>query len=313
MGLQQSSPSPRADREEKRRRRDFEIADRPIWSSPPEWLYLPHLGIGGGQQLRTSSSCASTTVHASADDAHEVAGTAGIRGRAASPGTRQPSQSVDSLRRVEESAAAAQGDSRPIGTAATCPLAPRRSDVRGRAETKLAARNSGLSISLADHAERVDRKRAQGRLTPELTATDRLAALRRRLEERVRARAGEVPTDNFAKAGGEHGEPAVLKEAERSSCAESSSKEDVKIHLVHAGGGIRMTTAERPRADQGGVGNGAGTLEDIGGGARGSAPLHGDIISNFVAPVDAATAAAARRVAWHTSEVTAPADAVGSN
>ncbi len=310
---QRRGGSPRAEREEKRRRCVLVGARQPIWSSPPEWLYLPHLGIGGGQQLRTSSPCASTSVHASADDAFEVAGTAAIRGRAASPGSRPPQPFVVSSRRVENSAIGALDANLQLGTPTPGPHAPRRGDIRSRAEAKLAARNAGLAISLADHAERVDRRSAQGRPTPALSATDRLAALRRRLEERVRAKVDADPTDDAAGARGEQGGPLVLEEATHSSSAVPTSTEDDKIHLVHVGGGIRSTTAKRPREAHEGGGQGAGALAEVGGGARGSALQHGANLSTIVAPMDAATAAAARQVAWHTTGVMAPAGAEGSN
>ncbi len=312
-GLQQRNPSPCAEREEKRRRRDFASEDLPIWSRPPTWMYLPHLGIGGGQLLGDLSSDAVATVHASADGTYQVAGTAVSRGRTTSPGTRTPSAPAASSMQAVNLIAATRDASHPRDAPAPSATAPRSCSDGHRSESKLAARHAGIAISLADHAERVEHKKAQGRPSTALTAAERMTALRRRLEERVNARAEEVPADCMASARGETGGPPLLEGAGHSSCSVPSSKEDAKIHLVHARGGIRLTTAERSRAEHGGVATGASALEDAGGGARGPAPPLGAAISDPFAPVDAASAAAARCVAWHTTETTASAAAEGSN
>ncbi len=183
---------------------------------------------------------------------------------------------------------------RPLGAATLAPPAPLQDDVRCRAEARLAARNAGLAISLADHAERVDRKRARGHVTQALSAADRLAALRRRLEERVRTRADVVA--------------AAQAEADHSSGEVRTSNEDAKIHPLHVGGGIRSTTAWRPRDDREGVGEGAGAQDGVGGAARGSVLQQGADSYTCEAPVGAAIAAAARQVAWHTRDATARAE-----
>ncbi len=109
------------------------------------------------------------------DDARARA--AQIRGRGTSPGTRRPT-----------------------------PL--------DRAREKLAARNAHLARSLSDHAERVEKRKAQGgSSTPPVTPAERMAALRRRLAARGRedaqgtsllspaAAAAGIVTEAAARAG----------------------------------------------------------------------------------------------------------------
>ncbi len=60
-------------------------------------------------------------------------------------------------------------------------------DALSRARRRLAARNSLLEQSLADHAERVDRRNRDGDRAQQPTAAERMAALRRRLVERQAA------------------------------------------------------------------------------------------------------------------------------
>jgi hypothetical protein len=89
----------------------------------------------------------------------------GIRGRGESPGSRRPT-----------------------------PL--------DRAKERLAARNAHLAVSLGLHAERVEKRKSQTAHDPVGTsAAERLAAIRRRLHERIGRRDTQTPTGRATASG----------------------------------------------------------------------------------------------------------------
>ncbi len=301
--------SPPAEHKAKRRRCDLAEAQRPIWGCPPAWMYLPHLGIGGGRDLLPTSSCTSASLHAGADDYLEVAGAAAIRGRASSPGIRRPPRLAVDSRRI---------GALPEQDPASSPLAatpkprssdPRSDSARSKAEAKLAARNAGIATSLADHAERVDKRSAQGRQPPVQSVAERMAALRRRLEERVSGKRSAGPIDDAAACG--QGQRAAAEQATHGSRAAPTSKEDGKIHLLQEARRIHSATAKRPQEMQPvheRCGDGGGTLEEDRGGAWDPAPRPGAARPAIVGPLNTAAASAASRVAWHSTADTAQAD-----
>ncbi len=285
----------------KRRRCEPTAEPRPTWCYPPAWMYLPHLGVGGGQELRPAAPCNSSSLHASADDTSYVAGAAAIRGRAEPPGTRRTTPPRACLDRVAASTDVATTGRPPGAATTTSSHGPRPSGAVNRAAERLAARNAGLAISLAHHAERVGMKDAKGRRAPELSAADRMAALRRRISERREPRAAAEPlvgtTDGVDVA------QSAACEGRHLSQAVPASNEDDQIHQLHEGVGIRVTTAQRPcrePRDQVHHVVGVGEHGGHGDGARDSAPRHGGDCSALGDSVATATEAAAAQVAWHT-------------
>ncbi len=258
---------------------------RPIWSGPPAWLYLPHLGIGSGQDLQPAapSSSPSPSLHASADDMPKVAGTAGIRGRDASPGSRD------------------------AAAAATPPRAQEPRTVGCKAAERLAARNAGIAISLAHHAERVSIKDARGRRPLVQTPAERMAALRRRIGER------HGPADVLDPLGSPlHRQDQLAQEASRvrghDDQSVPASIEDDKIHQLHGSPRIRMTTASRPSYGHNVIllrESGGDERAGHGGGAWGSALLQCEGCSPPAGEVAAAVHAAAAQAAWHSNLSTA--------
>ncbi len=83
------------------------------------------------------------------------------------------------------------------------------SDVMAAARARIAARHSGITISLADHAERVAKKNMRGRSSDTQTVAERMAALRRRISERRHAVAADGDARGAA-AGGLHQREASI-------------------------------------------------------------------------------------------------------
>ncbi len=110
-----------------------------------------------------------------AENGERPAGAA-IRGRDDPPG---PNVANDTSDPRAAAAARIRGHDPVPGTAG--------GDALSRARQRLAARHSLLAQSLADHAERVDRRSRDGGRVQQPTAAERMAALRRRLAERQAA------------------------------------------------------------------------------------------------------------------------------
>ncbi len=170
------------------------------WMRPPSWLYPPpHIYHGTDDGTQDSEAKRRRQQTAGPDDAEAIGGNAiavewptlaaatqsarhdGIRGRGPTPGA-QSSNAVqtDAIRGPVDGPGAHQQDGRLSG-----------------AQQKLALRNWHLRISLEHHAERVNNKRnrAQGG-SGGPTATERLAALRRRIADRAEGRHADAEEDN---------------------------------------------------------------------------------------------------------------------
>ncbi len=298
----------------------------PLWMRTPAWLYLPH------QEPPVA------TLHAGNDEVQGLPTIADgdqeptvIRGRSKSPGTRKPT-----------------------------PL--------DRARERLAARNAHLAISLNLHAERVEKRKAQAApVSGSASAAERLAAIRRRLHDRLDKGATRTPTgrDDASEttASGTVAEPARMHDEKeqpsktaigadlmrgrgngdvptatqaghpwtqegaevqrqanarhrqimRSGSGARSEEddtpetgewsiEDLKMHQnkLHAVG-IRMTTACARRGDSNCEDGAKGTAEDAGGCVENRPTEEEGRRGGHVAPPNAASAAAASRVAWHTN------------
>ncbi len=104
-----------------------------------------------------------------------------------------------------------------------------RRDAVSRARQRLDAQHSLITQSLADHAERVNRRERNGDRAPQPTAAERMAALRRRLAERQANNRGGATTVAEAedlqqpRTGG-----STVHDARG-----TSSIEDAKIHFAH--------------------------------------------------------------------------------
>ncbi len=298
----------------------------PIWMRAPSWLYLPHQEHTA---VATNVGTDSALGHPTAADGD--AETPGIRGRTASPGTRKLS-----------------------------PL--------DRAKERLAARNAHLAVSLHQHAQRVEKRKAQvPHEAGTATAAERLAAIRRRLHARldkgdVQAANGcvttgtptasrlmvgtlrtcvgqERPCEPHMGAGGgcssssgdapEASRDRHLRMQDRDGMQGQTqgqhhltvrdvnatrseedntpetgewSIEDPKIHHseMHAVG-IRMTTACSRQGFSTGNGGIEAAADDTGGGVELRTLEAEGLRGGHVAPPSAACAAAASRVAWHST------------
>jgi hypothetical protein len=199
---------------------------------PPEWMYLPHLGIGGGwtpipAEGNSAVGCPREVEHDTGSDRPLDAAAVGIRGRVdlplQPPGAARAvpanvSPDNDSLaggQRDGQRGHALAGDAAPGG------------EIRGRAHTPgprseasaaLDVANSRIARSLADHAERVAKRlRCHG---PQVgpTAAERLQALRRRVAARVSA-AADAPV-------------ATAADASRTVAARRGREDDASLNQV---------------------------------------------------------------------------------
>ncbi len=124
-----------------------------------------------------------------------------------------------------------------------------KEDRLAAARRRIATKNSNIAISLADHAERVARKKARGTDTTAPTAAERLAALRRRISERQSdgtmangATAGGSQRLDASIGGERHGSAATCSSGGVLESSDTpASNEDDKMHLN--GNGIVSTAA----------------------------------------------------------------------
>ncbi len=248
----------------------------PIWMRPPAWLYLPHLDELGAGAARPGA-------HGDERDEHRRDGCGAIRGQPPLPGA-QP-DTVTGCGRGSSGGAAC---SATIIRGLNCEPGPRPAPLRDRAQQLLEARHSGLEQSLADHAERVSRRRAREPVPgTQTSAIERMAALHRRVAERasrtLTAR-GHDPRGNGELNGGmgSSGAAEGCDDALRCQqvCAvgprgigtklEASSGpasiEDVKMHSIHvshvhdatASTGQQAATADVTSSAAAAVGGGGG-------------------------------------------------------
>ncbi len=284
----------------------------PVWMRTPSWLYLPHL-VPPATVMHVQDGDGRQDEVGVAEGMH----TARIRGRDTSPGTRR--------------------------------LTPLE-----RAREKLAARNAHLARSFNDHAERVEKRKAQGRSpTGIATAAERIAAIRRRLAARQAAEGMVTDLRDPVAAAGGGGRPMV--EGEMSSTSAGShelsgghgtdagrprgqpqdavhdreprshrrtdyadsqppaeeeetpetgawSTEDPKIHYapLHANR-IQMPSACTSRGGRNSTGDTSRHADAAGNGAQHRSREEVGRQRGDAAPPDAASEAAASRVAWHTA------------
>ncbi len=184
-------------------------ASRPAWGQPA-WLYLPHLGIGTGEELIEDVRSAKRRRPAVSVQQHPVlapvaGGAPATGGSDLAPGAssleanaraschpapiRGPSRHSHRLGAGDDcQRAVAEGDSisglgHQLGSSrARCSAAVRAREVR------TAAQRAAIQRSLDDHAERVANKRMREAGAPSAvpSAADRLAAIRERVAGRQR-------------------------------------------------------------------------------------------------------------------------------
>ncbi len=233
------------------------------WEREPSWLYLPHII----SEDRTRPMRASD-------------GTAKRRRRNEGAVGDVGDTGID----VEPAAAAGDEAQHVVGNRATL-RTTRREEAWERAEERLAARNLHLKRSLDDHAERVEKRRRLG-LQEDVhrpSATERLAAIRRRLADRRGAASAEGN-----------------RRLELTSSTSSRSNEDDKIHYPNEDVVQSDDPAEGTREGQPAGASNAGGGGAVGSLASGATPQHRIVDSTGAAPVHDAAAHAASWCAWHS-------------
>ncbi len=289
------------------------------WERQPSWMYLPHLldraedrqrdkageqrpeverssGSGGGnvgmdRELQMHAAEGATRGGQAGD------GSAGhaIRGQRAVPGPEDAESRGGEVDGAAHAAAQIRG---PL----TEPGARRGGGPAATAQQRLDARNAHLSISLAQHADRVRKRRQEcpnAGVGP--TPGERVAALRRRIaEKRLRGQAHDAAVEV---GGGSTSAPGVDEQSREEPTA-WSNEDPHKIHLCMD----LEANVTRIRIDTAG-GGGSGRRE-MGAGSRdmtldSGACGDGQSAGAGVAAVRAETAAdwAADHVAWHTSSL----------
>ncbi len=239
----------------KRRRIQGSGATSPLWMSPPSWMYLPHLGIGAGEDLLAAQRDLLGGLHGGGDAGEQTVAAAQIRGRGASPGEEGE---AGGRRPAERTRGGADGRNGDHGLRRREAAAPRRDD--GGADPHAAIR-----ISLDQHAERVAKRARVMSAVPQpagSTAGQRLAALRERViaratarnrggeaaealggeaERRSRETAERCPAPALAVVGdvhlgaGDDGEPRGRGEGANGQLeSEWRTSEVLKMHLLHA-------------------------------------------------------------------------------
>ncbi len=245
---------------------------------------------------------AGSTLHGAVGGGHCAAGGGQIRGRGDAPGASREKQggrdASGAGRRGGEPAEQA-----PLAAAATADNS-RRHLLQRLKEAHLATRkqqlqevadkrNAGLVQSFNDHAERVARRRGRGDAEDaeerRPTAADRMAAIRRRINERTACNNGKDPSDRSV--GAEEG-LAGGRQAEESAGDVVRRNELLKIHLPTRAGAARRIH-DPACLDRGDNVEDARRRSTEAAGAQVAAAGVG------CASVPSATANAASRAAWH--------------
>ncbi len=255
-----------------------------IWNQPPSWLYLPSLGIGTGADLMPIALL-TTSSESSSGSQQPVADAARIRGRGDTPGPSHQDLAGERSRLADSPSSSRWTAAREeVDTASTLATS---ASAEGHMEEKLSAamkkitnRNASIAISLADHAERVARKRARGNVTATQSAAERMEALRRRITER-RCAGAKADVAKEATAGGAQGMAASIGDGSHGCAAACSngnvidpndkppSNEDDKIHLNL---NVYVGTADTSRGEEVEAGgNGLADSATSGGGGRNAA------------------------------------------
>jgi hypothetical protein len=288
------------------------------WERQPSWMYLPHLldraegyRQGGAEDHRPEGASGSSSGWGSVGanrglqphgaegatsggPAGEGPGGHAIRGQPTVPGPE------NAVRRSGEADGAVPTTEEIRGLPME-PGAQGGGGARTRAQQRLEARNAHLSISLAQHADRVRKRRQQCPNAGEgPTPSERVAALKRRIEEkRMRGQAHSATSGVGVGTSNVSG----MEEQSRQEPAVRSNEDPNKIHYCMNLGadviGIQMDTAGgggggRRRGAADGCSN--GTLDSAARGGGQSAAAGGAAV-----PVETAAVRAAYHVAWHTS------------
>ncbi len=313
------------------------------WERRPDWEYLPHLDDRGGGAPTAGAQIAlgDMALHSPrrvegalghrecsiADATSADAGAGEIRGRDLPPGTR--GQAVDSTE--------IRGQRHLPGPTAEAGVA--------RAQERLNAKNVHLARSLADHAERVNRRSIAGDRPVGPSAAARLEALRRRVAERLGAKAnmetqerGEAVHGGAAEVAAERSGKLVGDDGAR-ECDGETGRTSTSSRIVdtnrRSGGAAAegLGSMRRAAASSGTCGNAESVAKDsgnrclgdeceLGAGVRDSieeykihqgaeVEAHGrGARPSTLATVDTATAAAAAADAWHACERPRAADGV---
>ncbi len=186
-----------------------------LWSSPPSWLYLPSLGIWGGQRHDLDDGVAGRGAkrrriitgqsgERDHDCSHVDDGSASMVADAECAYRNVPGASADayprgfrvqadsighgSAHRAQHGGARIQGRDLPgaqVGGGSGGP---------SRAEARLAAQHASIRRSLDDHADRVARKARAGIVTVQPTAAERMASIRARIVARAAVAPARVET-----------------------------------------------------------------------------------------------------------------------
>ncbi len=213
-----------------------------------------------------------------------------IRGHGGVPGPVTGNERMEAM--CDERGARADGAAQlaATGRGASDQRAAAEEERRARAQRRLDARNAGLATSLKDHAERVAKRNQAGDRPAYATAKERVAALRRRIEEKAR-RPNEqhtAPLDSGGEqqATGRAGDDAPVAGCGSQDTPPVGTTEVLKIHLVHdLGQRIQLATA----------------WTDFRGGGTGTEGIGIAEAPAAVTPTANAIAAAACAVAWHTA------------
>ncbi len=222
----------------------------------PRIASQPPTTIGTGEGLVFADVPSRHPASVGGEDASLAAGTIGIRGRGEAPGPRIASQPpTTSFRSGAACAGEAEAAAAPRTLDTSALQGGRALDARRKAEARLTASHAGIETSLANHAERVARKTARGQDSEAPSAADRMAALRRRLSDRI---AAAVDTANVAggaaapapagyvqrcRGHGQGGSSLDNSGVGLAASASPPSNEDVKMHSVASVGSMDGGTA----------------------------------------------------------------------
>ncbi len=207
---------------------------RQVWMSPPDWLYLPHLGLGGGQRggggddLGRHDGGACKPGHCV--DLEHDAGAGRAESNTANAGENLGGQELE--------AGAIRGRGLPPGCDARVSVsssagARTRAGIRGR-EDEAPGRAAGMTWYFADIAATVAKRRAASGNQVGLSAAERMSALRRRVASRTRGTCDEDPS-----------EAAVAGEA-------TTGQQRLRRQSVGGGHGDEAACASGHRQDLGG-------------------------------------------------------------
>ncbi len=227
------------------------------WQRRPDWEYLPHLA----DREKVTQTAARLATEPCEEGQSAAAGVRGDNGTASTDGMveHEPLE----LRQLPNEGGPTgediiRGRNSTPGAIRRTPTDPRQraaADPRirghdnvpgpadaiggGRAQLKLSARNAHLARSLADHAERVAKRDLRGDRPGQASASERMAALRRRITERRSA--GEDSQRREAASDAQHGGALQAVASAGNRCLGSAevqivgdSIEEYKIHFGEA-------------------------------------------------------------------------------